>query len=173
MFSVSANLWLALWWKAVRWPSFSLLCLCWFIGGRKMQLRWQLFPFRLHRYRAHDFQWLNRMYLTDCWPAGFHYWIMERRWHHIWWHWLFLSWIFRSPSEYNFAALTSSPFEHAEIFQFDAPNDTPWLAALVSEWWIIKTSGPWQVNCAGIDVQEKLQVLVQLCLMLAGNKYCV
>lgn len=81
--SVSANLWLLFWWKPVRWPSLSLLPLHWFIGRKKMQLQWQLFPFKLHRYSAHNFQWLNRMQLTDCWPANFRYWIMERRWHNF------------------------------------------------------------------------------------------
>lgn len=83
MFSVSANLWLAFWWKAVSWPSFSLLPLHWFIGRKKMQLQWQLFPFRLHRYSAHNSQWLNRIQLTYHWPASFHYWIMKRRWHNF------------------------------------------------------------------------------------------
>lgn len=83
MFSVSANLWLAFWWKAVRWPSFSLLPLHWFIGRKKMQLQWQLFPFRLHRYSAGNFQWLNRIQLTYHCPASFHYWIMKRRWHNF------------------------------------------------------------------------------------------
>lgn len=43
MFSVSANLWLVFWWKAVRWPSFSPIPLHWFIGRKEMQLQWQLF----------------------------------------------------------------------------------------------------------------------------------
>lgn len=41
--------------------------------GRKKQLQWQHFPFRLHRYSAHNFQWLNRIQLTYHCPASFHY----------------------------------------------------------------------------------------------------